>query len=80
MPNDNTSRKVAKAKQVLSNADQFQQSVTGRSATPATHISPTPEPSAATQAASQPLPGQTAGVNSLAGNIAANSDLLSFNK
>lgn len=74
MPNNNTSRRVAKAKQVLSNAEMFQQSITGRSATPATHINPVPEPSAPALPAPQP------NVNSRLGQIQANSDLLSFNK
>jgi hypothetical protein len=73
VPNDNTSRRVAKAKQVLSNAEMFQQSVTGRSAIPATHINPIPEPSA-------PAAPAQADVNSRLGQIQANSDLLSFNK
>jgi hypothetical protein len=66
-------KKVAKAKQVLSNAEAFQQSVTGRSPVPATHIQPlVPPPSAPA------VPAPQADVN--IGNIQANSDLLSLNK
>jgi hypothetical protein len=65
-------KKVAKAKQVLSNAEAFQQSVTGRSPVPATHIQPL-VPAA-------PAVAPQADVNSRLGNIQANSDLLSLNK
>lgn len=73
MPKD-TNKKVAKAKEVLSNAEAFQQSVTGRSPIPATHIQPlVPPPSTS-------VPAPQADVNSRLGNIQANSDLLSLNK
>jgi hypothetical protein len=68
-------KKVAKAKQVLSNAEAFQQSVTGRSPVPATHIQPLVPPPAAPA-----VPAPQADVNSRLGNIQANSDLLSLNK
>jgi hypothetical protein len=74
VPKD-TNKKVAKAKEVLSNADAFQQSVTGRSPIPATHIQPLVPPPTAPA-----MPAPQADVNSRLGNIQANSDLLSFNK